>query len=141
MADLKDLNRRFYKEVFENRNVDAIDELLAENAVEHEQPPPGVEMKPGREGVKEFIKAYLEAFGPFSVQIHEMYQDGDTVITRATFTATHKGTFGGIPATGKTASVQGIDIVRFEGDRMAEHWGQLDVVGMLTQLGVIPPMG
>ena len=76
-----------------------------------------------------------------SVQVLDQYEDGDTIVTRATFSGTHSGTFAGIPATGKTFSVEGIDIIRFEGEKMAEHWGQFDVVGMLTQLGVIPPMG
>jgi len=141
MADIKDVNRRFYKEVFDNRNVDAIDELLVENTIEHEQAPPGITLKAGREGVKQLINVYLEAFKPMTVQVQDQYQDGDTVITRATFSGTHSGDFAGMPATGKSFQVEGIDIVRFEGDRMAEHWGQFDVVGMLTQLGAIPPMG
>ena len=140
MADRKDLVRRFYKEVFENGNVDAIDELLIEDAIEHEKPPPGVELKPGREGVKELCRLYVAAFRPMSVQVHEQYEDGDTVITRATFTGTHSGQFGPVPATNNTAAIEGIDIIRFEGDRFAEHWGQIDAVAMLTAIGVIPPM-
>ena len=140
MADLKDLARRFYKEVFENRNLDAIDDLVAPNAVDHEQPPPGLDLKPGREGVKQLCKVYTDAFKPLTVQVHEQYQDGDTAIARVTFGGTHTGEFAGIPATGKHFEADGIDIIRFEGDKMAEHWGQFDAVGMLTQLGVIPPM-
>ena len=140
MADHKDLVQRFYKEVFENGNIDAMDDLVAENMIEHDQPPPGMTLKPGREGVKELCEVYVRAFRPMSVQVHEMYQDGDTVITRATFSGTHSGQFGPLPATGKSAAIQGIDIIRFEGDRMAEHWGLIDTLGMLTALGVIPPM-
>jgi len=141
MAHHKDLVQRFYKEVFENRNIDAIDDLLTVDGVDHEQPPPGIQQRPGREYVKEVVKAYTEGFNPMSVQVLDQYEDGDTIVTRATFSGTHSGTFAGIPATGKTFSVEGIDIIRFEGEKMAEHWGQFDVVGMLTQLGVIPPMG
>ena len=141
MADHKDLVQRFYKEVFENGNVDAIDDLLIEDAIEHEKPPPGMTLKPGREGVKDICRVYVQAFRPMSVQVHEQYEDGDTVITRATFTGTHSGQFGPVPATGNTAGIEGIDIIRFEGDRIAEHWGQVDGLGMLTAVGVIPPMG
>ena len=140
MADLKDLTLRFYKEVLENGNVAAVDDFVAVNAIEHEQPPPGVTREPGREGVKQLIKAYTDGFTSMSVQVHAQYRDGDTVISRVTFGGTHTGTFGGIPATGKHISAEGIDIIRFEGERMAEHWGQFDAVGMLTQLGVMPPM-
>jgi len=140
MADQKDLVRRFYKEVFENHNLAAVDDLLSEGAIDHQNPPPGLKVKPGREGVKEVINVYLEAFNPLTVQILDQYQGGDTVITRAQYTGTHSGSFAGIPATGKVSTVEGIDITRFEGDRQAEHWGQFDVIGMLTQLGAIPPM-
>jgi steroid delta-isomerase-like uncharacterized protein len=140
MADHKDVVQRFYKEVFENGNVDALDELVTENTVEHEPPPPGVAQKPGREGVKETCRAYIQAFRPLSVQVQHLYEDGDTVIAHVTYSGTHSGQFGPLPATGKSASVEGIDIMRFEGDQIAEHWGQFDGVGMLTQLGVIPPM-
>jgi len=140
MSDHKDVILRFYKEVFENGNVDAVDELVTENAVEHQTPPPGFQRKPGREGIKDECRLYIEAFRPMSVEVHEQYQDGDTVITRSTFTGTHSGQFGQLPATGKSAAVEVIDITRFEGDKAAEHWGLIDAVGMLTQLGVIPPM-
>lgn len=140
MADLKDLTVRFYKEVLGNGNIAAIDDLLTENVVEHEQPPPGLTLKPGRAGVKELAKTYVDAFGPIAVQVHAQYQDGDTVVARVTFTGTHIGTFAGIPATNNQLSVEGIDIFRCEGDRIAEHWGQFDAVGMLVQLGALPPM-
>jgi len=140
MKDHKDLARRFFKEVFDNGNLDAIDDLLVKDAVDHEKPPPGLTMKPGREGVKQLCKVYVDAFKPMTTQIHDIYQDGDTVITRTTYTGTHSGTFVGIPATGKSFSVEGIDILRCEGDKLAEHWGEFDAVGMLTQLGVIPEM-
>lgn len=140
MADLKDVNNRFYKEVFENRNLDAIDELVAEDMIEHEQPPPGMTLKRGRAGVKQMCEFYLDAFSPMSVEVHEQYQDGSTVVTHGTVHGTHKGTFAGIPPTGKSFTADVIDIIRFDGDRMAEHWGQTDSLGMLTQLGIIPPM-
>ena len=140
MADLKDQVLRFLKEVFDNRNLNAIDDLLVKDAIEHEQPPPGVVKAPGREGVKAICKAYLDAFSPLTATVQDVYRDGDTVITRTVYAGTHTGTFAGIPATGKTFSVEGIDIMRCEGDKLAEHWGQFDAVGMLTQLGAIPPM-
>jgi steroid delta-isomerase-like uncharacterized protein len=140
MADQKDVVRRFYKEVFDNGNVSALDELLTENAVEHEQPPPGLTLKPGREGVKELIKVYLDAFSEWSVEVHDQIQEKDKVVSRVTYAGTHSGTFAGIPATGKRVTVDAFDEMRFEGDRMAEHWGLFDALGMLTQMGVIPPM-
>src|ERR1043165_7795111 len=91
MTDHKDLARRFFKEVFDNGNLDAIDDLLVKDAVDHEKPPPGLTMKPGRGGVTQLCKAYVDAFKPMTTQIHDIYQDGDTVITRTTYTGTHSG--------------------------------------------------
>jgi steroid delta-isomerase-like uncharacterized protein len=139
-TDLKDVVLRFYKEVFDNRNLGAIDELVTEDAVEHEKPPPGFVLKPGREGIKELVATYLDAFSPMSVQVHAQYVDGDTVVSRVTFNGKHTGEFAGIPATGNDLSIEGIDIIRCEGGRFAEHWGLFDGVTMLAQLGVLPPM-
>jgi len=140
MPDLKNLTERFYKEVFDNRNIDALDEFIAADVVEHEEPPPGLVLEPGREGVKQMLSTYLGGFDPLGVTIHEQYQDGNTVIARVTFHGTHVGDFAGLPATGKSFSAQTIDIMRFEDGLVAEHWGQFDAVAMLTQLGAIPPM-
>ena len=140
MADLKDQARRFNKEVFENRNIDALDDFLTENVIEHQAPPPGVEVKPGREGVKALLKVYLEAFTDFSVEVLDQVQEGDKVVTRAIYTATHSGTFVGIPATNNRFPVEAIDISRYEGDKVAEHWGLLDTAALLGGLGVLPPM-
>ncbi len=138
MADHKDRIRRFYEEVFEAADVDAADRYVAEDAVDHDSPPPGVEVSPGREGMKAVIGAYLEAFSSMRVDVHEQYQDGDTVISRLTFSGTHSGTFAGVPATGRQLTVEAIDIVRFDGDLIAEHWGQQDSAAMLAQLGLLP---
>ncbi len=141
MSELKDQMNRFYKEVFENRNLDAIDDMVAPDFVEHETPPPGMELAPGLEGAKQMLGAYLAAFDPFTVQVHDQFEDGDTVITRATFTATHVGEFGGIPATNKQISMDLIDIVKFRDGKATDHWGQSDGIAMLDQMGVLPPMG
>jgi predicted SnoaL-like aldol condensation-catalyzing enzyme len=138
MTDLKDLSRRFYKDVFENHDVDAADRYIGENVVEHFAPPPGMELKPGREGVKDLLRVYLGSFHPMTVEVHHIYEDAGTVIAHVTFHATHSGAFAGVPPTGKQVSVEEIDITRFDGDRMVEHWGQMDTIGLLTQIGAVP---
>jgi predicted ester cyclase len=140
MADLKDLSNRFYKEVFENGNIDAADDLLDKNAIEHEKPPPGMTLKKGREGMKALIKVYLDTFSGFSVEVHDQITEGDKVVCRVTYSATHTGDFVGIPPTGKTITVDAFDAFRCKGDRIVEHWGLFDALGMLTQMGAIPEM-
>jgi predicted ester cyclase len=73
-----------------------------------------------------------------TVEVNAQYEDGDTVVMRSTFHGTHSGTFAGLPATGKRVSVETIDITRFDGDRMVEHWGQMDGAALMGQLGLLP---
>jgi predicted ester cyclase len=140
MADLKDLSRRFYKEVIENGNIDAADELWDKDAIEHEKPPPGVTLKKGREGAKQLMTVYLDSFSGFSVEIYDQIAEGDKVVCRVAFNATHTGDFAGIPPTGKSLSVEAVDTFRYKGERIIEHWGIFDALGMLTQMGVVPEM-
>jgi len=64
--------------------------------------------------------------------------EGDKVVARYTFHGTIKGDFMGIPAAGKSTTLTAIDILRFEGDKIAEHWGEADMLSMMQQLGAIP---
>ena len=68
-------------------------------------------------------------------------EDGDKVIARARFSGTHQGEFMGIPATGKRVSFGVIDIVRYADGKVVEHWGQMDNLGLMQQLGVVPAPG
>ena len=65
--------------------------------------------------------------------------DGDRAVARVRFSGTKTGEFMGMPATGKSVSVQVIDIIRFGEDGLAlEHWGVFDTMSLLQQLGVAP---
>ena len=71
-----------------------------------------------------------------------MIASGDKAVARLQVSGTHQGEFMGIPATGKSASVNLIDITRFGDDGLArEHWGVVDQLAMMQQLGVIPAPG
>jgi predicted ester cyclase len=100
-----------------------------------------MDLKPGREGVKDLLGVYLGAFDPMTVEVHHLYEDAGTVIAHVTFHGTHSGAFAGVPPTGKQVRVEAIDITRCDGDRMVEHWGQMDTLGLLTQIGAIPSPG
>jgi len=131
--------RRFYDEVFSKGKLSVVDELADRNFVDHEPPLPG--FKSGIEGVKQLINAMRTGFPDLQVAVNEVISHGDKVVARATFSGTHKGAFMNIPPTGKRVAFEGIDIVRFSGGKAAEHWGVTDNLGLLTQLGAIPPPG
>ncbi len=71
----------------------------------------------------------------------DMIAEGDKVVVRSTFRGTHKGDLMGIPPTGKQVTMPLILIYRIADDKIVEHWMQADALGLLQQLGVIPPMG
>lgn len=130
--------RRLY-DLINAGDVDGFSEVLAADFVEHEESPG---LAPTREGVMEFFRMYLAAFPDLRFDAEDILSSGDKVITRARATGTHEGEFMGMPPTGKRVDVQLIDIVRFGDDGLAhEHWGVLDALAMMQQLGVVPDAG
>lgn len=131
--------RRFYDEAFSKGKLRVVDELTDRNFVDHEPPPPG--FKSGVEGLKQIIGALRTGFPDLGVAVNDLVSQGDKVWARTTVTGTHKGSFMNIPPTGKRISFEGMDIVRFSGGKAVEHWGVVDNLGLLTQLGAIPAPG
>ena len=135
----KALVRRLMEEVFDRGNISLIDELFAPDFVEHEELPPGIPA--GSEGVKQLSTMFRSAFPDFKATIDDMIAEGDKVVVSGTWSGTHKGEFMGIPPTGKRVSIGVIDIIRMAGGKGVEHWGQMDSMGMMQQLGVVPAPG
>ena len=130
--------RRFYDEVFNKKNRAAIDEFIAPNHVDHAAPPglPG-----GIEGAKQTLTMYLTAFPDLHFTVEDLLAEGDKVVARITMRGTQQGALMGIPPTGKQVMVTAIDINRIVGDKSVEHWLQMDTLGLLQQLGVVPMPG
>ena len=134
--DNKALNRRFVEEVINQGNTDAIDELIDPGVVDHAAPPG---FPTGREGAKQFAAMMRSAFPDLHQTIEDMIAEGDKVVMRSTWSGTHEGEFMGIPATGRQVTVSAIDITRVADGRLVEHWEQFDALGLMQQLGVVPP--
>lgn len=126
---------RFLKEVINQGRLEQADELVAADFVELD-PLPG--QRQGREGLKEVIGMLRGAFPDMHWVVDEMVASGDKVVTRFTWTGTHRGTFLGIPATGRGVSVKGVVIDRLEAGKMADSRILMDNFTMMQQLGVIP---
>ena len=133
--DNKAVLQRIYDEVFNAGKIEVIDEIVSPDVVEHEEMPG---LSADREGVKQFMRAIREAFPDLHVAPQDVIASGDRVVARIRLTGTQRGEFAGIPPTNKPVDVETIDIVRFEGGRIAEHWGITDQLRMMQQLGVIP---
>ena len=80
----------------------------------------------------------LNAFSDFRHTIEDQVAEGDKVVTSIRGYGTHTGEFLGIAPTGKEVSMRGIAIHRIANGKLAEHWGRVDNVGLLIQLGAIP---
>ncbi len=135
----KAILRRGYEEIHNKGNLAAVDELIATNFVDHD--PLNAGLPPGPQGVKEGFAMLRAAFPDLHVTVEDMIAEGDKVVARLTMRGTHKGELMGIPATGKQIAVAVIDIIRFAGGKGVEHWNVIDNLGMMQQLGVVPPPG
>jgi steroid delta-isomerase-like uncharacterized protein len=138
MATPLELEGQFLDEVLNNKNLDALDRLVAEDYVELD-PQPG--QGPGREGLRQSLAAFNVGFPDARWYADEQISEGNKVVTRFHYTGTHQGEFMGIPATGKSVTVKGVVIDEFENDQMSRSRILLDQLGAMQQLGLIPPMG
>jgi steroid delta-isomerase-like uncharacterized protein len=136
--DLKALARRFNDEVMSKGKLEVIDELVADDFVEHGEYP-GITQD--KAGLRTFMAMFREAFPDLQVETLGVVTEGDEVWVHSLATGTHQGEFMGIPATGKRVSYAMMDRVRVRDGKAVEHWGIGDDIGMMTQLGAIPEMG
>jgi len=93
------------------------------------------------EQYKGLCNAYFTAFPDLHITTDLLVTEGDKVTKVWTATCTQKGDFMGIKATGKRIMVKGIEVFRIADGKIAEIWASMDNLGMLQQLGVIPPLG
>ena len=127
--------RRLY-DLINAGDIDGLSRQFADDFVEREELP-GI--PPTKAGVVEYFRMLFAAFPDFRMDVEDVIASGDKAVARVRVTGTHKGEFLGIPATGKSAFVNAIDITRFGDDGLVrEHWGVFDQLALLQQLGAIP---
>ena len=129
--------RRVIDEAWNGRNVDVLDETLAEDFVNHD--PADTEDVRGVEALKERLRGYHTAMSDLRVTFDEVFGSGDFVATRWHAEGTNDGELAGMPATGKRMTITGLSIDRFDAEgKIAETWDQWDNLGFMEQLGMIP---
>ncbi len=135
LMDITATTRRAY-DLINAGDIDGFGDLLAEDFVEHEETPG---LAPTKEGVLAFFRMYRAAFPDLQMQAEEVLASGDRTVIRARATGTHQGEMMGMPATGKSIDVKLIDIMGFnDAGMICEHWGVIDMLSMMQQLGAIP---
>ena len=128
------LYRRVIEEGFSKGDLAVIDDVLSPDFTEYEVVPG---QRPGREGVKDVVGMMRTAFPDLHLTLQDAFTSGDQLCGRLTFSGTNTGPFMGQAPTGRAASWGAIDIVRFRDGRITEHWGEMGMLGLLTQLGAI----
>jgi steroid delta-isomerase-like uncharacterized protein len=134
----KSIVRRWIEDGWNKHNLAVIDEVYAPTFVQHEPPPETVNSS---EALKRYVGMYLTAFPDLNLSIEDLIAEGDKVVWRFKSSGHQNGPFMGMPASGKTGSITGIVIFRLENSRIAEAWVNIDALGLLQQVGVIPMMG
>jgi len=129
---------RFVEEVINQGRLDSADQLVEADFIELD-PLPG--QRQGREGLKETIAMMRTGFPDIHWVTDETVAAGDKVVSRFTWTGTHRGDFLGIPATGKSVTVRGVVIDRLNAGKMADSRILMDTLGLMQQLGVVPSPG
>ena len=133
--DNKRLVCRFY-EAIDKGNIEAMDELVAEDYLDH-NPPPFPGLGKGREGLKQAFKIFREAT-PGRHHIEDQIAEGDRVVTRLTSYGKHEGDLPGAPRTGNDLKMTSITIHRIADGKLAEKWAEKDVMSFLKQIGLMP---
>lgn len=137
-ADNKALVRRLVEKVLNGGDLAALDESVAENAVDHSLPP-GV--PPTRDGFKMVFGSLRAAFPDLRYDINDEVAEGDKVFQRVTAHGTMKGDFQGMPATGQAGTWGEMHVVRIASGKIVEHWAIIDQLGMLISVGLMKPPG
>jgi steroid delta-isomerase-like uncharacterized protein len=132
---LKLLAKRFFEEVLNHGDLAVIEELIADDFVEHEELPG---LPPTRAGVAAWVTMMRGAFPDLTATINKMVAEGDEIWVHFTMRGTQQGAFMDIPATGRKVEISGFDRVRVRNGQAIEHWGTTDNLAMLQQLGQMP---
>jgi len=138
-AQTAELSRRIFEDVWNGKNLNAIDDLMSADYVHHDA---GSIAANGPEGYKQFVKSYMNAFPDAHFSIEDEFTAGQnndvqTEVTRWSITGTHGGELAGIPPTGRRISITGISIARVANGKITESWNNWDALGLMQQLGVV----
>ena len=123
--------RRIYDGVFNEKNLELADALIAPSFKNHAAPPG---MQDGPEGIKALVNLLYDIFPDDRHDIEDIFASGDRVAVRCRHHGTHRGMYFGLPASGKHVSQEEMHILRLEGGRLVEHWGVRDDLGFRQQM-------
>ena len=131
----RNLIARCYDELWNQQKLDVVAEIRSADVIYHD---PAAGDIIGTEAGKLHVAQSLSAFPDIHVTVDDIIAEGDMAAVRYTFTGTHKGEAFGVPATGASIAVTGINIIKVANGKIVEEWAMWDVLGMLEQIGAVP---
>jgi len=132
----KDFIHAYNEDFWNKQNIAAFEKYYTADFIMH-----NADADLNCEQYKGLCQAYFTAFPDLHITTNDLIAEEDKVTKVWTANSTHKGELMGIPATGKQIVVKGIEVFRIADGKIAEVWASMDNLGMMQQLGVIPPMG
>ncbi len=133
-AEAKVVMHRMIDELWNKGDLSVADELFHPASVSPSAP----QLPPGPDGVKAIVSMFRAAFPDYWIRIEQIVASGDRVAARFRQGGTHNGDLMGIPATGKRVEWSEMGILRLLDGQVAESWYDVDLLSLMTQLGVIP---
>jgi steroid delta-isomerase-like uncharacterized protein len=130
--------RRIATEVLNAKNLAAAQHLVSDDVVDHSAFPG---QPPGLAGMRARWAMLFEAFPDFTITVHDIISEGDVVAMRTTGRGSHRGSFFGIPPTGKTIVFHETNFNRVVDGKLVEHWADRSNLEVMQQLGVVPTGG
>ena len=127
--------RRMY-DMFNTGNLDSLANYMGADVLDH-QMDPSIKST-GLQAVRNLVAMYRTAMPDFHQEILAISTTGDRTWLQLRLTGTNTGPLGATPATGKAVDVMGIDMLRFEHGKAVEHWGYMEEMKMMQQLGLMP---
>jgi steroid delta-isomerase-like uncharacterized protein len=129
---------RFYNEVVNSRDAAAAGELIADDIEFTDPTAPGGQLH-GRADVGQFIATLLNAFPDFHMTVEDgVIVEGDRAVARWVARGTHAGSFAGENPSGRTVTVQGVDVFIVSAGQIQKMWVYLDTASLAQQLGLAP---
>jgi steroid delta-isomerase-like uncharacterized protein len=136
-VDNKAVVRRWI-EAYNDRDIQQVEaDVLAPGYVAHAPAAPG---PLDFEAWSQFTGAFIEAFPDVRLTVEDIVSEREKVAARVAFQGTHRGEFQGIPPTNKEVVFSEITIDRVVDGKVQEHWFEMDLLGLMRQLGALPEL-
>ena len=129
--------RRWFLDIITQGQLAVADEIFAANHIIHDPHAPPTGWPNGPEGLK-MVASVFGGFADWNIPIEDQIAEGDKVATRWSASALHTASVLGIPPTGKTVRVTGVNVTRFAEGKIVESWFNFDMLSLLQQIGAIP---